>query len=569
MNQAKIYAIEVANPSAHGLLIAKQLFMALQKQGIQAILDTNAHVQADIRIVIADEVRADTANIIYLDKNTLNSAKFEDPNYVHALIKTDQTVFSSNPNQEQSPSKPLKIVAVTACPTGVAHTFMSAEAIENYAKAQGWSVKVETRGQVGVGNAISDQEVAEADLVFVAADIDVDLSKFHGKKMYRTSTGLALKKTEQEFTKAFEQAVIYGGDQQLGEASQTEERKGVYKHLMTGVSHMLPLVVAGGLLIAMSFMFGVEAFKDPNVAMGLPKALMDIGGGSAFALMIAVFAGYVAYSIADRPGLAVGLIGGMLANTAGAGILGGIIAGFLAGYTVKFLNDVIKLPASLTSLKPILILPLLGSLIVGLLMVYAINPPVAGIMAALTEWLKSMNDTNAIILGLILGAMMCVDMGGPVNKAAYTFSVGMIASGVYTPIAAAMAGGMVPPIGMAIATWIAKNKFNDNQKNAGKASFVLGLCFISEGALPFVAADPARVIITSIIGGGLAGAMSMGLGIGLQAPHGGLFVIPFVSQPLMYLIAIALGSVVTGVLYALLRQKGERLEKNEPITSVG
>ncbi|WP_314791337.1 fructose-specific PTS transporter subunit EIIC [Aggregatibacter aphrophilus] len=457
-----------------------------------------------------------------------------------------------------SNGKMKNIVAVTACPTGVAHTFMSAEAIETYAKQQGWQVKVETRGQVGAGNEITAEEVAAADLVFVAADIDVPLDKFKGKLMYRTSTGLALKKTAQEFDKAFKEAKIYEGDAtSAAKAEERGEKKGVYKHLMTGVSHMLPLVVAGGLLIAISFMFGIEAFKDENIAGGLPKALMDIGGGAAFHLMIAVFAGYVAFSIADRPGLAVGLIGGMLATTAGAGILGGIIAGFLAGYVVKGLNDVIKLPPSLMSLKPILILPLLGSFIVGLAMIYLINPPVAKIMTALSEWLKSMGDVNAMVLGVIIGTMMCIDMGGPVNKAAYTFSVGMIASQVYTPMAAAMAAGMVPPIGMAIATWLARSKFTSNQRDAGKASFVLGFCFISEGALPFVAADPLRVIISSILGGATAGAISMSLGITLQAPHGGLFVIPFVSEPLMYLGAIAIGSVLTGVVYAVIKPKVE------------
>ena len=457
-----------------------------------------------------------------------------------------------------SNGKMKNIVAVTACPTGVAHTFMSAEAIETYAKQQGWQVKVETRGQVGAGNEITVEEVAAADLVFVAADIDVPLDKFKGKLMYRTSTGLALKKTAQEFDKAFKEAKIYeGGATSAAKVEDRGEKTGVYKHLMTGVSHMLPLVVAGGLLIAISFMFGIEAFKDENIAGGLPKALMDIGGGAAFHLMIAVFAGYVAFSIADRPGLAVGLIGGMLATTAGAGILGGIIAGFLAGYVVKGLNDVIKLPPSLMSLKPILILPLLGSFIVGLAMIYLINPPVAKIMTALSEWLKSMGDVNAMVLGVIIGAMMCIDMGGPVNKAAYTFSVGMIASQVYTPMAAAMAAGMVPPIGMAIATWLARSKFTSNQRDAGKASFVLGFCFISEGALPFVAADPLRVIISSVLGGATAGAISMSLGITLQAPHGGLFVVPFVSEPLMYLAAIAIGSVVTGVIYAVIKPKAE------------
>ena len=439
------------------------------------------------------------------------------------------------------------IVAVTACPTGVAHTFMSAEAIEAYAKKQGWNVKVETRGQVGAGNEITAEEVAAADLVFVAADIDVPLDKFKGKPMYRTSTGLALKKTEQ----AFKEAKIFDGGNNVGSNEESREKKGVYKHLMTGVSHMLPLVVAGGLLIAISFMFSFNVIESTGIFQDFPNMLMNIGSGVAFKLMIAVFAGYVAFSIADRPGLAVGLIAGMLASEAGAGILGGIIAGFLAGYVVKGLNVIIRLPASLTSLKPILILPLLGSMIVGLTMIYLINPPVAEIMKELSNWLTSMGEVNAIVLGAIIGAMMCIDMGGPVNKAAYTFSVGLIASQVYMR----MAAGMVPPIGMTVATWIARNKFTVSQRDAGKASFVLGLCFISEGALPFVAADPIRVIISSVIGGAVAGAISMGLNITLQAPHGGLFVIPFVSEPLKYLGAIAIGALSTGVVYAIIKSK--------------
>lgn len=543
------FTILPKEPLAINLLLAKQLQNSLQRLGATVTIVNSDCNQSGIFVVIGHQQQMDKANTIYLNYQILDNQLFDDLDYLTEILTP-----KNHHNQPVNQDKPLNIVAVTACPTGVAHTFMSAEAIENYAKAKGWQIKVETRGQVGTGNIITPEEVAAADLVFVAADIDVDLTKFAGKKMYKTSTGLALKKTEQEFNKALETASTYQNHAQAQTDDQTQEKKGIYQHLMTGVSHMLPLVAAGGLLIAMSFMFGVEAFKDEAIAFGLPKALMDVGGGAAFHLMIAVFSGYVAYSIADRPGLAVGLTGGMLATTAGAGILGGIIAGFLAGYTVKFLNNTIHLPASLTSLKPILILPLLGTLLVGLSMVYIINPPVAALMEALKNWLTNMGEMNAVILGLIIGAMMCTDMGGPVNKAAYTFSVGMIASGVYTPIAAAMAAGMVPPIGMAIATWIAGRKFNENQKNAGKASFVLGLCFISEGALPFVAADPARVIISSVIGGALAGAICMGFGIALQAPHGGLFVIPFVSKPILYLSAIAIGSLTTGGLYAILRK---------------
>ena len=551
-----IYLTPTANLGhAKAFLLREMLSKAAQAQ--HQIVDSAE--AADLIIVLGNVL----PNNAQFNGKKVFLAKIDEPfnapeNLLDQAIRQAHDYVPPVESAVVSNGKMKNIVAVTACPTGVAHTFMSAEAIETYAKQQGWQVKVETRGQVGAGNEITAEEVAAADLVFVAVDIDVPLDKFKGKLMYRTSTGLALKKTAQEFDKAFKEAKIYeGGATFAAKAEERGEKKGVYKHLMTGVSHMLPLVVAGGLLIAISFMFGIEAFKDENIAGGLPKALMDIGGGAAFHLMIAVFAGYVAFSIADRPGLAVGLIGGMLATTAGAGILGGIIAGFLAGYVVKGLNSAIQLPPSLTSLKPILILPLLGTLIVGLAMIYVINPPVAKIMAALSDWLKSLGDINAIVLGVIIGAMMCIDMGGPVNKAAYTFSVGMLASQVFTPMAAAMAAGMVPPIGMAIATWLARNKFTSNQRDAGKASFVLGLCFISEGALPFVAADPIRVIISCVIGGATAGAISMSLGIALQAPHGGLFVVPFVSEPLMYLAAIAIGSVITGVIYAVIKPKAE------------
>ena len=547
--------------AAKAYLLQQVLAVAARKENHQVVEHLK---EADIVIVVGNMLPVNPQLMgkkVYLigveqafdlPESTITDSLFMAKEYV---APAQSAVNFGGVSNQLSATGVKNIVAVTACPTGVAHTFMSAEAIETYAKKQGWNIKVETRGQVGAGNPITPEEVATADLVFVAADIDVDLNKFKGKPMYRTSTGLALKKTAQEFEKAFAEAQVYTGDANTEKQETKAEKKGIYKHLMTGVSHMLPLVVAGGLLKAISFMFGIEAFEDASIAGGLPKALMDISDGAAFHLMIAVFAGYVAFSIADRPGLAVGLAGGMLATTAGAGILGGIISGFLAGYVVKFLNDIIKLPASMQSLKPILILPLFGTAIVGLAMVYLINPPVAQIMEALSTWLKQMGDVNAVVLGIIIGTMMCVDMGGPVNKAAYAFSVGMIASNVLTPMAAAMAAGMVPPIGMAIATWLARNKFSVSERDAGKSSFVLGLCFISEGALPFVAADPVRVIISSIIGGATAGAISMALAIELNAPHGGLFVIPLVSQPLMYLAAIGVGSLITGVLYALIKPK--------------
>ena len=447
-----------------------------------------------------------------------------------------------------------RIVAVTACPTGVAHTFMAAEAIETEAKKRGWWVKVETRGSVGAGNAITPEEVAEADLVIVAADIEVDLAKFAGKPMYRTSTGLALKKTAQELDKAVVEAQPYQPQGSVQTTQDSKKKGGAYSHLLTGVSYMLPMVVAGGLCIALSFAFGITAFKEEGT---LAAALMQIGGGSAFALMVPVLAGYIAFSIADRPGLTPGFIGGMLAVSTGSGFIGGIIAGFLAGYVAKMISTKVKLPPSMEALKPILIIPLLSSLIVGLGMIYLIGKPVAGILAGLTHWLQTMGTANAVLLGAILGGMMCTDMGGPVNKAAYAFGVGLLSTQTYAPMAAIMAAGMVPPLALGLATMVARKKFDNAQREGGKAALVLGLCFITEGAIPFAARDPMRVLPCCIVGGAITGAISMAIGAKLMAPHGGLFVllIPGAITPVLgYLMAIIVGTLVAGLSYAVLKR---------------
>jgi PTS system fructose-specific IIC component len=463
------------------------------------------------------------------------------------------------PAQTVAPAKPAgpkRIVAVTACPTGVAHTFMAAEAIESEAKKRGWWVKVETRGSVGAGNAITPEEVAAADLVIVAADIEVDLDKFAGKPMYRTSTGLALKKTAQELDKAQVEAEIFQPQKSGSTASsgKKKESAGPYRHLLTGVSYMLPMVVAGGLCIALSFVFGIKAFEVKGT---LAAALMQIGGGSAFALMVPVLAGYIAFSIADRPGLTPGLIGGMLAVSTGAGFLGGIIAGFLAGYVAKAISGKLRLPPSMEALKPILIIPLVASLITGLIMIYVVGTPVAKIMVGLTNWLQSLGTANAVLLGAILGAMMCTDMGGPVNKAAYAFGVALLSSSVYAPMAAIMAAGMVPPLAMGLATILARRKFEKSEQEGGKAALVLGLCFITEGAIPFAARDPMRVLPCCIAGGALTGALSMAFGAKLMAPHGGLFVLLIpgaISPVLLYLLAIVAGTLLAGVAYAVLKR---------------
>lgn len=447
-----------------------------------------------------------------------------------------------------------KIVAVTACPTGVAHTFMAAEALQQAAQQMGLQFSVETQGSVGARNPLSAVAIAEADVVLLAADIEVPTERFAGKRIYRCGTGVALKQAKATLTKALAEAREESQSVSDQAPAARSEKTGVYKHLLTGVSFMLPMVVAGGLLIALSFVFGIEAFKEPGT---LPAALMQIGGEAAFKLMVPLLAGYIAWSIADRPGLAPGMIGGLLASTLGAGFIGGIIAGFLAGYSARAISRWLKLPTSLEALKPILLIPLFASLFTGLVMIYVVGKPVAGLLAGLTQFLDSMGTTNAILLGIVLGAMMCVDLGGPVNKAAYAFSVGLLASQSYAPMAATMAAGMVPPIGLGIASFLARRKFAQSEREAGKAALVLGLCFISEGAIPFAAKDPLRVIPASIAGGALTGALSMYFGCKLMAPHGGLFVMLIpnaINHALLYLLAIVAGSLLTGVVYALVKK---------------
>ncbi|MCT2386689.1 PTS fructose transporter subunit IIBC [Erwinia pyrifoliae] len=541
---------------AAGYLAKKITSAAAASAGI-ALTDNPA--EADRAIVAGKNIPADSA----LNGKAIYLADIErlihQPAQVLAQAQTDAQPYSAPTATAAAPvaagNGPKRVLAVTACPTGVAHTFMAAEAIDTEAKKRGWWVKVETRGSVGAGNVITAEEVAAADLVIVAADIEVDLAKFAGKPMYRTSTGLALKKTVQELDKAVAEARPYqvqGGCQSA--QPEKKEKAGAYRHLLTGVSYMLPMVVAGGLITALSFAFGITAFKEPGT---LAAALMQIGGNTALALMVPVLAGFIAFSIADRPGLAPGLVGGMLATTINAGFLGGIIAGFIAGYAAKFLSSKLKLPTSMEALKPILIIPLVSSLVTGLLMIYVVGKPVAGIMSGLTGWLANMGTANAVVLGAILGGMMCLDMGGPLNKVAYAFGVGLLSSQTYAPMAAIMAAGMVPPLAMGVATLVVRSKFSKSQQEGGKAALVLGMCFISEGAIPFAARDPMRVLPCCVIGGAVTGAISMTIGARLMAPHGGLFVllIPGAITPVVgYLLAIVAGTLVAGLSYALLKR---------------
>lgn len=551
-----IYIVEGSNTGpVNGRLAKAELILAANALNLNVV--ENA-ANADVIVAVGTGSIADTSVMgkkVYVVEDI--DDVFANPKQIVNDAPNKAKVYEQTAITASASATGIKrIVAVTACPTGVAHTFMAAEAIEEEAKKRGWWCKVETRGSVGVGNELTPEEVASADVVIAACDIDVDLSKFAGKKLYRTKTGPALKKTAQELDKAFEEATIYQPTTNTSSAKSSNEKKSVYKHLLTGVSYMLPMVVAGGLIIALSFAFGsFEIVDGVQKLIGEPH-LAQIGG-LAFSLMVPLLSGYIAYSIADRPGLAPGLVGGLLAVSTGAGFLGGIIIGYFAGYLALLITRYLPLPKTLEALKPILIVPLLATLVTGLVMQFIVGTPIAWLMNALTEWLKSMGTANAVILGAILGGMMCTDMGGPINKVAYAFGTGLISAQVYAPMAAVMAGGMVPPLAMGLATLIARKKFAKAEQESGKASLVLGLCFISEGAIPFAARDPLRVIPCCIIGGAITGGMSLAFGSELMTPHGGLFAlaIPGVVKPVGgYLLSILVGSVIAGVAYAVIKK---------------
>lgn len=453
-----------------------------------------------------------------------------------------------------------KLLAVTACPTGIAHTYMAAESLQKAADQKGVPIKIETRGAVGVENGLTAEEIAEAHAIIIAADTDVDEDRFAGKPVIRVAVAQGIKVPGELIDRALAKEASSGlGASPTSTPEENEGRKPnmFYKHLMNGVSNMLPLVIAGGLIIAFSFLFAFTKGGVDQVEGSFGAALSTIGGAS-MGLMVIVLSGFISFSIAGKPGLAPGLVGGVLAKDMGAGFIGGIIAGFVAGYIAHYLIKTIKMPKNFEGLKPILIVPVLSVLAIGLLMVYVIGQPIEWLLTGLTAWLTNMGAGNAIMLGAILGAMMALDMGGPFNKTAYTFAVGLLGASLYTPMAAVMAAGMTPPLGIWLATVIAKNRFTKEEREAGKVASVLGLSFITEGAIPFGAADPIRVIPSFMVGSAVAGALSMYFGGGLHAPHGGVFVL-FIPNAIdhlpQYVLSIVIGTVVTALMVLLLKRK--------------
>lgn len=550
------------------------LAFGYSKEGID--YDSLDGQPAHIFFMIAGQDNADNEHLETLSRLSVMLMN-EDFKRKIPTIKTEEDLLRIIDEQESKDSKEEEIIskakkeveegktrsfilAVTACPTGIAHTYMAADALKKKAAEMGVDIKVETNGSTGVKNALTPEEIDRAEAIIVAADKQVEMARFEGKKVIQVPVAHGIKKAEELITKAVKgDAPIYHHKGSTGEDALKgkKQKTGFYKHLMSGVSNMLPFVVGGGILIAISFMFGIKSY-DPNDPSynAFAKLINDIGGQNAFKLMVPVLAGFIGMSIADRPGFAPAMVGGLIAANNDAGFLGGLIAGFLGGYSVVLLKKAFTwMPQSLEGIKPVLLYPLFGIFITGALMYLVIINPVKVINLAVTNFLGSMGTGNRLIMGLILGGMMAIDMGGPINKAAYAFGIAMIEAGNYGPHAAIMAGGMVPPLGIAIATTLFKNRFTKDEREAGKTCYIMGASFITEGAIPFAAADPGRVIPSTVIGAAVAGALTMMFNIGLPAPHGGIFVIPIVSgSKLMYILSILAGSFVTAFLLGLLKK---------------
>ncbi|NFI05349.1 PTS fructose transporter subunit IIC [Clostridium botulinum] len=463
--------------------------------------------------------------------------------------------------KQTSSNGTYRVLAVTACPTGIAHTYMAAESLENKGKDLGVTIKVETNGSGGSKNVLTKKEIEEADCIIIAADKNVEMSRFNGKRVIKTKVANGIHKAEELINEAISgNAPVYhhNGNGSIETENIENESIGrqIYKHLMNGVSHMLPFVIGGGILIALAFLFDDYSIDPSNFGMNTPlAAFFKTVGGTAFDFMLPVLAGFIAMSIGDRPALAVGFVGGALANKGGSGFLGALLAGFIAGYLVVLLKKLFdKLPQSLEGLKPVLLYPFFGILLIGAIMVFAVNPPVGALNTMITNGLNSMGGTSKVLLGIVLGGMMSVDMGGPVNKAAYVFGTASLASGNFEIMAAVMAGGMVPPLAIALSTTFFKNRYTVRERQSGLTNYIMGLSFITEGAIPFAAADPLRVIPACVVGSAVAGGLSMFFDCALRAPHGGLFVIGIISNKLGYIEAIAAGAVVGMIILSVLKK---------------
>lgn len=527
--------------------LANLFFMIAAPDGAN---DTHLEVLSRLSTILMDE---------NFRKSLINSTSVDE--FLSLIDKTESEKFpeettSTTTNEN---SKYPRILAVTACPTGIAHTFMAAEALNKKAKEMGISIKVETNGSAGAKNVLTKEEIENCDAIIVAADKKVEMSRFNGKKVIQTKVADGIHKTEELIKRAVNgDAPIYhasASETSIEENNNETIGRQIYKNLMNGVSNMLPFVVAGGILIALAFLFDNYEINPSNFGSNTPlAAFFKSVGDAAFGFLLPVLAGFIAVSIADRPAMVVGFVGGLLANNGGAGFLGALLAGFIAGYLVVGLKKVFSfLPQSLEGIKPVLLYPLIGTLLIGVIMVYLINPPVASANNALINFLNTLGTSSKILLGIIVAGMMAIDMGGPINKAAYVFGIASLESGNYGIMAAVMAGGMVPPLVVALATTFFKNRFTKEQQDAGKVNYVMGLSFITEGVIPFAAADPLKVIPSCAIGAAVSGALTMIFDCTLRAPHGGIFVLPIIGNWAMYLISIIVGSIVGAVILGFLK----------------
>ena len=569
----------VSKPGLAAMVIPNGVdFDALDGEPVQLLFliaapDTEDNVHLDVLSKLS---------VLLMDEDfTANLKKAKSVKEFLQIIDDAENVKDGGKSEDDVKATGAKLLAVTGCPTGIAHTYMAAEALEKKAAELGHSIKVETRGSGGAKNVLTKAEIAEADAIIVAADTQVPMDRFDGKKVIICKVSDGISKAEELINKAVSGDVkVYKatGSEGASDSSDDGESAGhkIYKHLMNGVSHMLPFVVGGGILIALAFLidgllvdlnnipqdlidkYGSIAAVKSNFGTLTPVAAFLKGqvGGVAFGFMLPILAGFIAMSIGDRPGLALGFLGGAIAANGTSGFLGALAAGFIAGYTVVLLKKVFsKLPAAMDGLKPVLLIPLFGMLIVGVAMVYVIEPLVGWLNTAINNGLSNLSGVNMVILGALVAGMMAVDMGGPVNKAAYVFGTASIAAGNYGIMAAVMIGGMVPPIAIAIATLLFKNKFTAEERKAGPTNFIMGLSFITEGAIPFAASDPLHVIPACVVGSAVAGALSAVFKCTLMAPHGGIFVFPVVGNAVMYLVSLVVGSIISALLLGVLKKK--------------
>lgn len=513
--------------------------------------DTHLEVLSRLSTILMDE---------NFRSSLINASSADE--FLSLIDKTESEKFPEEAKQNDSKevSKFPRILAVTACPTGIAHTFMAAEALNKKASEMGISIKVETNGSAGAKNVLTKEEIENCDAIIVAADKKVNMARFNGKKVIQTKVADGIHKTEELINRALngDAPVYHSSESENSSNENSNETVGrqIYKHLMNGVSNMLPFVVAGGILIALAFLFDNYEINPSNFGSNTPlAAFFKSVGDAAFGFLLPVLAGFIAVSIADRPAMVVGFVGGFLANSGGAGFLGALLAGFIAGYLVLLLKKVFStLPQSLEGIKPVLLYPLFGTLLIGVIMKFAINPPVAAANNTLIGFLNSLGTSSKVLLGIVVAGMMAIDMGGPINKAAYVFGIASLESGNFGIMAAVMAGGMVPPLVIALSTTFFKNRFTKEQKDAGKVNYIMGLSFITEGAIPFAAADPLKVIPSCAIGSAVAGALTMIFDCTLRAPHGGIFVLPIIGNWPMYLISIIVGAIVGAIILGFLKR---------------